>query len=352
MYASGIGSNLREAKGENMHRIIQCEECGKQYKIDEQKISGPKVRFKCRNCGDTIEVYKQNLSEKSAQLQGDNKETTPKPQNIDWEIDDEEAAPPEKSPGLTISKKLLLLFVAFILVTGCILSVVYMTYVPSLMNDQINLRTFSISRSFSASIQQPYLINDFLLINKAAETNAGLPGVAYVSVINGKGQVVAGIFGDLKRFSADFVQKVEKNGFPKEISTRNKIPGKMQKSALDLSVGGQKIHDVAVKIGDTGGETHVGIFTEDVEKAILKSLIPLLLILGVIAILGFLSFLLVARTIASPIKALTLAAEKISLGEINLPIEIKGGGEIAELAASLERMRFSIKTAINRLRRN
>jgi methyl-accepting chemotaxis protein len=75
------------------------------------------------------------------------------------------------------------------------------------------------------------------------------------------------------------------------------------------------------------------------------------LILTVIGFLGYLSFLLVARTISTPIRLLTKAAEKISLGEIDLPIEVKGGGEIGELAASLERMRFSIKTAINRIKR-
>jgi HAMP domain-containing protein len=74
--------------------------------------------------------------------------------------------------------------------------------------------------------------------------------------------------------------------------------------------------------------------------------------LASIALIGSLSFFLVARTISAPIRSLTRAAEKISLGEIDRPIDVKGGGEIGELAASLERMRFSIKAAMNRLRRN
>jgi methyl-accepting chemotaxis protein len=148
------------------------------------------------------------------------------------------------------------------------------------------------------------------------------------------------------------MQAVKEKGFPKEISNQNQIPNGQKESSLDFSIGGQKIHDVAVLIGDTGGEAHVGLFTEDVEKAIRNSLIPLLVLLVAIALLGSLSFFLVARTISSPIRLLTQAAEKISLGDIDLPIGVKGGGEIGELAASLERMRFSIKAAMNRLRRN
>jgi HAMP domain-containing protein len=185
-----------------------------------------------------------------------------------------------------------------------------------------------------------------------AGTNAKLPGVAYVSVLNNKGVVIAGILGDSQRFSSGFMQTVKEKGFPKEIVSQNPVPGGAKESAKDVSIDGHKIHDVAVSIGETGGETHVGLFTEDVEAAVNASLVPLVALLMAIAFLGSLSFIFVARTISAPIRSLTEAAEKISLGDIDLPIEVKGKGEIGELAASLERMRFSIKAAMHRMRRN
>lgn len=352
--------------------IIHCEECGKKYKIDDKKIIKKRTLFNCPNCKSTIEVLKprQNVealdpvtasststmdssaASGSFQTVGKTGDASPQRTRADWKMDQPQAPMIQKSTGLTVGKKLLFLFLAFILITGSILTGVYMTYVPSLMHDQINLRTYSISQSFSAAISQPLLIKNYLLVNKSAETNAKLPGVAYVSVLNKRGIVIAGILGDRERFASDFIEKVKESGFPKEISTQNRIPSGAKESALDFSVGGQKIHDVAVMIGNTGGEAHVGLFTEDVEKAVQKSLMPLLILLVAIAFLGGLSFFLVARTISTPIRLLTQAAEKISLGEIDLPIEVKGGGEIGELAASLERMRFSIKAAMNRLRRN
>ena len=351
--------------------IILCEECGKKYKIDDKKLIKDRTLFNCPNCKSTIEVLKpkqgieaiepeqapmsmdQSAASGSFQTIGKtNSGLPPQRPSAEWKVDQTAIPTQQKSSGFTVGQKLLYVFLAFILLTGAIITFIYMRFVPSLMHEQVNLRTYSISESLAAAIQQPLLIKNYLQVNKMAETNANLPGVAYVTVLNKRGIVIAGIFGDEKRFDPNFISRIETTGFPKEISTQNRIPSGEKESALDYDVGGQKIHDVAVMIGDTGGEAHVGLFTEDVEKAVQKSFIPLLVFLGVIAVLGGISHLLVARTISVPIRALTRAAEKISLGEIDLPINVKGGGEIGDLAASLERMRFSIKAAMNRLRRN
>jgi predicted Zn finger-like uncharacterized protein len=347
---------------------IQCQKCGKTYRFDDSKMEKDRIVLKCKTCENPIEVVnpqKKNISRptrsmttaafgatlfdtrktgRGTDMTASTKSQTNPATGKNLKKDEGEAA------GLTIGKRLLLLFASLIIVMGGILTFVYMKYVPALMHDQINLRTFSISASFSAAIQQPLLIKNYLIVNKMAEANTKLPGVAYVAVINKKGMVVAGIIGDQARFTPDFVQKVEKDGFPKKIATLNRIPAGKTESALDLSMGGQKIHDVAVSIGDTGGESHVGLFVEDVEREVRKSLMPLLVLLAAIALIGGMSFFLVSRTISTPIRTLTQAAERISLGEIDLPIEVKAKGEIGELAASLERMRFSVKVAISRLR--
>ena len=40
--------------------IVICEECGKKYRIDPEKIKGDKARFKCRSCSHVITVDKQS----------------------------------------------------------------------------------------------------------------------------------------------------------------------------------------------------------------------------------------------------------------------------------------------------
>jgi HAMP domain-containing protein len=178
-----------------------------------------------------------------------------------------------------------------------------------------------------------------------------LPGVAYVAVLNKKGIIVSGIFGDVQRFSPEFSTKVKESGFPKEVVAYNPISPGSKESAKDFVLGGKKIHDVAQTIEAVGGVVHVGLFAEDVEIAVKRSPKPLLIILSALVILGSLFFILLARTISTPIKILTEAAHRISLGELDLRIDTSKGGELGELANSLDRMRFSIKSAMDRLRR-
>jgi HAMP domain-containing protein len=331
----------------------------KRYWIDDAKIVKERMVVDCPNCETKIKLQRPQpkpdaaIFDQASAAAGTVAE--PLPQTLpksDWYVDQGLAGGDSGIGGLTIGKKMLLVFLTFIVLTGAILAGLYMKYVPALMHEQVDLRTYSISRAFSTAIQQPLLIKNYLLVNQMAGTNAKLPGVAYVSVLNKKGVVVAGILGDSERFSSSFMQTVKEKGFPKEIASKNPIASGSKESALDFSIDGHKIHDVAVSIGETGGEAHVGLFTEDVEAAVHASLVPLVALLVTIAFLGSLSFIFVARTISTPIRALTEAAEKISLGDIDLPIEVKGQGEIGELASSLERMRFSIKAAMNRMRRN
>jgi predicted Zn finger-like uncharacterized protein len=339
--------------------IVQCEACVKRYWIDDAKIVKDRMVVDCPNCETKIKLQRPQpqpdaVSRPSASATSDPLPATV-PQvssNTAWYVDQGLTGDGSHTGGLTIGKKMLFVFLCFILLTGALLASLYMKYVPALMHEQVDLRTYSISRAFSAAIQQPLLIKNYLLVNQMAGTNAKLPGVAYVSVLNKKGVMVAGILGGSEHFSSAFMQAVKEKGFPEEISSRNPIPSDANDSAMDFNVDGHKIHDVAVSIGETGGTAHVGLFTEDVEKEVHKSLVPLAALLVAIAFLGSLSFIYVARTISGPIRSLTEAAEKISLGDIDLPIEVKGRGEIGELAASLERMRFSIKAAMNRMRRN
>ncbi|MCW5213261.1 HAMP domain-containing protein [Desulfobulbus sp. TB] len=55
------------------------------------------------------------------------------------------------------------------------------------------------------------------------------------------------------------------------------------------------------------------------------------------------------KLITQPMRNLTNVANRISLGELDLAIIATGPREIRELGAALERMRHSIKVAMERL---
>ncbi len=58
-----------------------------------------------------------------------------------------------------------------------------------------------------------------------------------------------------------------------------------------------------------------------------------------------------ARAIVTPVMKLTDAAERMSLGELNVKIDIKSKDEIGLLAQAIGRMQTSLRLAMNRLRR-
>jgi methyl-accepting chemotaxis protein len=79
---------------------------------------------------------------------------------------------------------------------------------------------------------------------------------------------------------------------------------------------------------------------------------------AVAAVVGILAFVaavlaayLVSRDITQAATHLTAVAESISRGDLDVTIEVKTGDEMEDLAESLERMRASLKAAVERLRR-
>jgi len=58
-----------------------------------------------------------------------------------------------------------------------------------------------------------------------------------------------------------------------------------------------------------------------------------------------------SRSVIQPILRLAEVADKISMGELDTPVQVKAKGEVRVLAESIERMQISVKAAIERLQR-
>ena len=60
---------------------------------------------------------------------------------------------------------------------------------------------------------------------------------------------------------------------------------------------------------------------------------------------------LYSRSVILPIRHLSEVANKISMGDLDVPIAVKATGEVGVLAEAIERMQTSVKAAIERLQR-
>ncbi len=330
--------------------LVICEDCAKRYNIDGKQIKGPKAQFSCKRCGHVILVEKPAVAiQEPEKEEFVSSQATPDPVRQKEPEAEEKKRPKLKGKGMPIRSYLFItMILGFMLISGAF-AYLYLKYIPEIINDQIELRTSAITETFRGVIIKPLLLRNYLQVNKEAQRTSKLPGVAYATVINKRGIVVAGFFSDLKRFDRDFETMVKKKGFPLSILAKNKLGSGDGHSSIE--VGGQHIFDTVSAIPDSGGEVHVGIYVSDVDTAIRNALVSptTISIMAAILVSGILVLLFLTRMITKPMQELTNVANRISLGELDLVVEPDGPREMRALAVAFERMRISIKAAVERL---
>jgi methyl-accepting chemotaxis protein len=348
--------------------LVICEDCAKKYDIDETRIKSDKAQFSCKECGHIIVVEKQKAKpvEKSSAV-------APEPPSVEKksisdeeimaqvaeELDKEQATAGSLANqrsgrrGTPVSVYIMMTMLTGFLLISAAFAYLYLAFIPQIINNQIDLRTLAITRAFSGIVKKPIVLRHYLQVNKEAQRISKIPGVAYTAVINKKGIIIAGFFSNLNKFDQAFAQQFKEKGFPKDVVDQNKLYPGTNEQSLRLVVGGQKIVDQAVFIPETGSEIHVGVYVSEVDDAIRHALLsPLTLsVVGGVIVVGIIMIILLSTLIARPLRNLTNIANRISLGQLELAITSKGPREMRDLAAAFERMRVSVKSALDRLKK-
>jgi len=336
--------------------LVICEDCAKKYDIDATKIKGDKAQFACKECGHIIVVEKP-VDE--ASLNETVSEETPSMVPTALIPESATAAAAGLSTGRTTGKGspvsayiFLTMLTGFALICAAV-AYLYITFIPGIINHQIDLRTSAVSTALTGAVKKPLILRNYLQVNKEAKNMSKIPGVAYTAIVNQKGIVLAGFFNDLNKFDSQFVQAFKKSGFPRDVLEQNRIAGGGESKNARFTVGGQAIVDQVSSIGDTGSTVHVGVFVSEVDDAIrnaLMSPVTLSLLAGLLFVC-LLMIMILSRLIGKPMRDLTDVANRISFGQLDLEITPHGPREMRELAQAFDRMRVSIKTALDRLRR-
>ena len=94
----------------------------------------------------------------------------------------------------------------------------------------------------------------------------------------------------------------------------------------------------------------IGVSNGPLSAMMNRELALVLLACGLVAIGAALIALWAAQRLVRPILGVTQAAGRISLGDIDTPVDIVSDDETGELAQSVERLRVSLQLALRRLR--
>lgn len=243
---------------------------------------------------------------------------------------------------ISLKWKVTLLIVAGVMVFGfTILWMVYNTGGNVLENELINRgRTIAVSIAKPAS--EPVLEDDRVTLRNMVTEALSFPSVAYVLIENVDREIISDTF----------------NGkVPKELVGTNKYSSTGAESVessevLVLVPGIGNVYDILVPI-DEGfvGFVRVGMNKQFVDDVINSTMFYLLLIMVSAIIIAIVGSFFLANRITRPIIYLTKAADKISMGDFETAISVNSNDEIGELGYSIERMRESLKAAIDRLRK-
>lgn len=134
-------------------------------------------------------------------------------------------------------------------------------------------------------------------------------------------------------------------------AAKNTQPGFIQVYKRDT---GETMWDVSSPIlvkGKQWGNFRIGLSIDSLQKAKMTLLAQLLLSMAIILGISFVLVFYTIRRSLLPLTELTQLASRMADGDVNQPILAHTKDEIGELAEVLERMRISLKTAMERLMR-
>lgn len=119
----------------------------------------------------------------------------------------------------------------------------------------------------------------------------------------------------------------------------------------DLDQFFEKTFEPALEQQRERAETHRQEVTATVRREVTNAVRAIIATGAAALIVGVAAAYSISRGITRSATHLSAAARSISLGDLDVPIEVKTGDEMEVLGESIERMRTSLKAAIQRLQR-
>ncbi len=381
--------------------IISCEECGKRYKIEPDKIKGDKAKFKCKNCGNLIEVEKpappsEEFSEPSPvhEPEEESPVETPKEEPEPEKPKPEKAKKPKAAPtrikGIGLRGKLM-----FFLLVPLVIAFALGAFFS--LRQLMGLTNLFIMESSKIVTQ---------MAEKQIADNARAVATQVKLYLDSHPDLQKQNFNNNKEFRNIAVQKVGLTGYTSlyelpagpdgvwktwadinpdiigvDMSSLKKSMGKNFRGFWKIFTGVKIVQESSGYYSwqDPDGlfrekfmfcapvegypyyiysSTYLDEFTLPVKRlerssekqAMRVRNINAGVMISIIVIVGLIVFFY-GRSLTGNIRSLSEVADRISVGELDAEVEVKSKDELGELASAISRMQDSLRLSIERLRR-
>lgn len=379
-------------------RIIQCDNCGKRYKVRESNNSGEPSNYKCKACSETIVVpnplpvqqTQETFHPTTMDLSPGTDippETGIEPPSFDTSGFDSTSGNPEER-SLSLRTKFNIAISAVVL---CAIVLIYFYSGSRLQKEaeeqifdkaRLLLTTMEASRNFTSKVIKPALYkalpdrfitegmsssfgarNIFERISKTYPQYYFKHAAPYPrNPINLADEFELSV---IEKFTRDPQLKewqgYRTNGDEELYSIMKPIVAEQRcmRCHSEPALAPQELLD---RYGDKNGFGRsvgevIGTLTVSVpasvviDKARNNTMIFIGMVILFLAVMTLIVNLFFSKMVLKPIQYLANNADEISLGRLDTHINTSGGDEIAKLAKAFERMKISIKMAFDQLAR-
>ncbi len=223
------------------------------------------------------------------------------------------------------------------LVIGILLVIIVNNVVSSGLQKELIEKGKAIAANLAQYSAEGLLEEDKAALKEMATGVKKFESVEYVLIINSEGAILADTY----------------NG---QVPSELNVPKKSEKEdvqRIDINNGETAVYDISYPVEDGMlGTIRVGMRKSYIDATVYKTNIILILTILGVTIAGILIVLLLANKIIKPILYLTERADKISQGELEEKVKVDTNDEIAQLGDALERLRESVKLALDRLKKH
>jgi len=256
---------------------------------------------------------------------------------------------------MKVRTKLILLGVMPTLLAAGIIGILSVFFHTRMLTHEIMKFGRSFTQTLTDSLVLPLVTDDTTGIEEIVRSYGRTNPILGVIVFTPDGEVVAYHPKErsiVDRFKDKFDQEIEAQaGIHQEIN--------IHKYSLSspITIGKKSytsfyiVHSAV--LGGTAG--HIFVLMPTAFEDVIKSQTKLAVTTGIVAVAVVVIAIIIAvmfgLSLAKKITYLSEAAENMSLGDLDTPIELEGKDELGLLASSLETMRQSMKSAIERLRK-
>lgn len=378
-------------------RIIQCDNCGKRYKVKDSNNTGKPSNYKCKACHEMIVVSNPKPIEETQetfhpttmdlQIGSHNPaENDIKPPTFDDAVGYESSSDNREGHSLSLRAKFNFTISAVVL---CAIALIFFFSEARLQKDaedqifdkaRLLLTTMEASRNFTSKVIKPALykaIPDRFIIEGMSSSFGARNIFERISktypqyYFKHAAPYPRNIINQADEFELSIIEKFTKdpqlkewqgyrtNGDEQMYSIMKPIVAEQRcmRCHSDPALAPQELLD---RYGDKNGFNRsvgevIGTLTVSVPASVVieKARNNVMIFIGMVVLFLILLTMTVniffSKMVLKPIKYLADNADEISLGRLDTHINTSGGDEIAKLAKAFERMKISIKMAFEQL---